>query len=943
MPAPESVLRLVERFERQRDALRSPAYNETSLRREFLDPLFRALGWDVDNSQGHAEQYKDVVHEDAIKIGTANKAPDYSFRIGGARKFFVEAKRPSVNIKSDPEPAYQLRRYAWSAKLALSVLTDFEELAVYDCRAKPAPGDKASAHRTLIFHYTEYATRWDELAAIFGRDSVLKGSFDQYAESKKGRRGTATVDAEFLKEIEGWRDTLARNLALRNDEISVRDLNFAVQRTIDRIIFLRIAEDRGLEEYGRLLALTNGANTYQRLSELFVQADARYNSGLFHFRKERERPETPDDLTLTLAVDDKVVKDILKSLYYPESPYEFSVISADILGQVYEQFLGKVIRLTAGHQAKVEEKPEVRKAGGVYYTPTYIVDYIVRETVGKLLEGKTPRQADKLRIVDPACGSGSFLIGAYQHLLDWYRDRYLEDGASKHRKQLFEGPGGAWRLTSAERKRILLNSIYGVDIDAQAVEVTKLSLLLKVLEGETAETIQHELAALRERALPDLGRNIKCGNSLIGPDFYDQQELGDLTEDERLRVNVFDWRAEFPEVFKGKVGGFDAVIGNPPYVLLQSLETPRAAKYFATHYVSARYKIDTYHLFMERGLHLAREGGLVGWITPSSYLRNKYAESLRRTILSSSNVMSLRIFTFPVFKGASVDTSVIICLRQQPELRHTVRVGRSEAPQSVTWSNASEAAWRSHPKCEFSAEGSTQEQELLANLTDSGQTLGNYCTAYFGIQTFDRKQFVHGARRRSSDKPVIDGVNIAAFCISGPTEFVDFRPAAIKSGGKQDVYEQERVVVRQIGSVPVAAIAPKGVYALNTIYNIVPLPGVRIDPRVVLGLLMSRLVKWYWRRTCFDEKRTFPKIKKAALLSIPVPASFPGDLQKADVWAHLIGLVEQLTAISAMAKRRREPLPFKGIQMEMDRIVYSLYDLTDAEIRVVEEATAEQA
>jgi hypothetical protein len=216
----------------------------------------------------------------------------------------------------------------------------------------------------------------------------------------------------------GWRDTLARNIALRNPSLSQRELNYSVQATIDRIIFLRICEDRGIEAYGRLRGLVSGQNVCAHLREIYVEADHRYNSGLFHFEDERGRSDAPDRLTLSLAIDDKPLKDILRRLYYPESPYEFSVLPADILGQAYEQFLGKVIRLTAGHRAVVEDKPEVKEAGGVYYTPTYIV----KNTVGRLLEGKTPKQAADLRILDPACGSGSFLIGAYQHLLD----RYLE-------------------------------------------------------------------------------------------------------------------------------------------------------------------------------------------------------------------------------------------------------------------------------------------------------------------------------------------------------------------------------------------------------------------------------------------------------------------------------------------------------------------------------------
>jgi len=345
------------------------------------------------------------------------------------------------------------------------------------------------------------------------------------------------VDAAFLAEIERWRDLLARNFALRNPSLSVRDLNFAVQKTIDRLVFLRICEDRGTEDYARLLAVSNGANCYARLIEIFRRADERYNSGLFHFSNEKHQAEGPDTITLELLLDDRAVKDIIGHLYYPESPYEFSVLPADILGSVYERFLGKTIRLTDGHQAKIEEKPEVRKAGGVYYTPAYIVAHIVRNTLGRLLGGPdhpiSLAAAAKLKVADIACGSGSFLIQAYQFLLDWHRDRYLAD-PEKFRKgknpTLYPSRGGEWRLTSAEKKRILLANIHGVDIDASAVEVTKLSLLLKVLEGETDQIQQRDFLTERQRILPDLAANIRCGNSLIGPDFYDHTQM-DLLDD----------------------------------------------------------------------------------------------------------------------------------------------------------------------------------------------------------------------------------------------------------------------------------------------------------------------------------------------------------------------------------------------------------------------------
>ena len=724
MPAPTRLIELVARFREQLDDYKRGQYNETQLRRDFLDPLFTLLGWDVDNRAGYAESFREVVHEDAVKVGGTTKAPDYSFRIGGRRLFFLEAKKPSVSIKQDIAPAYQLRRYAWSAGLQLSILSDFEEFAVYDGALKPDPKDKSSRSRVFYCSFEDYAEKWDEIAALFSKEAVLKGGIERFVKKLPGRRGTATVDSEFLAQIESWRELLARNIALRNDGLDVHALNHAVQATIDRIVFLRICEDRGIEDKGRLLALVNGPGIYARLVNLFRDADDRYNSGLFHFASSHSSPSGrgaggdgsrsghPDTFTLELAIDDKPLKEIIRALYYPESPYEFSVFPAEILGQVYERFLGKVIRLTSGGQARVEEKPEVKKAGGVYYTPTYIVDYIVRQTVGRLLEGKTPKQAEKLRVCDPACGSGSFLIGAYQYLLDWHLKWYVEDEAEKYARgkspRLRQSHDG-WRLAVAERKRILLNNIYGVDIDAQAVEVTKLSLLLKVLEGETSETLGlAQLKLFHHRALPDLDANILCGNSLIGSDFYDGRL--DLDEEERRRINAFDWESGFPEVFKA--GGFDAVIGNPPYVRQESLAHFKA--YFADHYAAYSGTADLYVYFMERGIHLLKPGGVYGIIVSSSFMRATYAEPLRRTLRENAAVLELIDFGGHAVFADAKDTYVcipILAQIPQPERIATCRVHGlefnslheyvAENGYTVPQSQLAPGAWSVRPETEL--------------------------------------------------------------------------------------------------------------------------------------------------------------------------------------------------------------------------------------------------
>ena len=630
---PTELQKLVNTFADNIDCYTNAAYNETQVRREFLDKFIKILGWDVDNDAGYAETFKEVIHEDRQKVDGKTKAPDYCIQSGGKKLFFIEAKKPSVNLKDDTSPAFQIRRYGWSAKLPLCILTDFQEFAVYDTTIKPNANDKASISR--IFYctyanldkpYRDGLTHWEYLESLFSKNSVMRGSLEKFKKTDK-KRGTQEVDDEFLKDIEVWREELAKNI-IHNNTLTERELNTVVQNTIDRIIFLRICEDRDIEPENTLLKISNGKDIYSSLLTLFQQADAKYNSGLFHFRDERGNSEPADTLSLNVKIGDSVLRDIIKSLYYP-APYQFNQMPADILGSVYERFLGKVIHLTSNHRAIIEEKPEVRKAGGVYYTPSYIVDYIVENTIGEQLKGKTPKTIGKFRVVDPACGSGSFLIVAYQHFLDWYLDQYMKSPES-YKKQLIKVDDKSYKLTINERKKILTDHIFGVDIDNQAVEVTKLSLLLKTLEGITAQEATPKLAI--DRILPNLSNNIKCGNSLIGSDFYNGQQILDFSEEEQLKINVFDWDKEFREVFAD--GGFDAVIGNPPYVSIRTKDFDNFSKrYFSEKYKLAIGQYDLYALFTEKAYNILNKNGSYGFIIPKRMSSNENFTDLRKFYL----------------------------------------------------------------------------------------------------------------------------------------------------------------------------------------------------------------------------------------------------------------------------------------------------------------------
>ncbi|MEX2210123.1 MAG: DNA methyltransferase [Patescibacteria group bacterium] len=948
-PIPKQITALIDRFSEQREVYTRASYNETQVRREFIDPLFKALGWDIDNTGGKPEQYKDVIHEDAIKIGGATKAPDYCFRTGGDRKFFVEAKKPSVPLSSHQDSAFQLKRYAWSAGLPVGILTDFEEIAIYDCRIRPGQGDPVTKARLHYFRCDELPDRWQELSGLFSKQAVENGSLDEFTKAKA--RGSATVDKEFLKEIERWRELLAKNVAVRNRKLTTEQLNTAVQRTIDRLIFFRICEDRGIESYERLRELTKGPGTYKKLTDLFRYADKRYNSGLFHFADERGQATPPDTLSLTLKIDDAPLKDIITHLYYPESPYEFSVLPTEILGHVYEQFLGKVIRLTAGHHAKIEEKPEVRKAGGVYYTPRYIVDYIVQHTVGELVNGKTPAQVAKLKVLDPACGSGSFLLGAYQYLLDWHRDRYVEDEAKakkpgKHSRgkdpKIYRAAGEEWRLTAPEKRRILLNNIHGVDIDAQAVEVTKLSLLLKVLEDVSGDALQQQFGVLQERALPDLGNNIKCGNSLIGHNYFEGELLPD--DEELRRINPFDWEDEFAEIMRG--GGFDAVIGNPPYVDSEWMtrEYPQEREYMTRSYESASGNWDLFCVFIEKSLLLTKTKGIFGYIVPNKLLSADYANGARKLLASTASIAVRDYSKMRVFPVA-VYPIVFIALKEKDSKTNNLyeQVTDWDISEGVLGIDVDGSPW-THADAKL--------HNLHQRLAKPHSTLEDFAKisgAATVSEAYEIKNLISegSATTKPSELKVINSGTVDPFLSlwgSKPMQYLGTR------------YNRPIISTQRVNNLPVArrkqARKPKiivagmtrrieavlderGEYLAGKSTTIV-IPKKNVSSQSLIAILNSMLAT-YWLKNQYSGIALaggYLRLGPPQLKTLPIPVSSSSNAKVIKKLESLSKTISQVIRAGKTNESSRRQVA--ALRRELDTAVYRLYGLTKTEIEAIE-------
>lgn len=940
--APEEIERLVADFEEHLDVYKNPSYKESQLRQEFIDPFFKALGWNM-RKIGLSPHLREVIHEDSIKIGGGTKAPDYCFVVNGQRMFFVEAKKPSVDIKYDIHPAYQLRRYAWSGNLPVSILTDFEEFSIYVPRTRPKKEDKPIKDREKYYPFTDYVNKWDEISAVFSKEAVKNGSLDGFREATKKRRGVQEVDDEFLHEIESWRESVAKNIAIRNPGLSVNDLNYSVQKTIDRIIFLRMAEDRGIERYAQLRSIGEKENIYSELCKLYKKADDKYNSGLFHFREEKGRATIPDEMTLDINVDDKVLKPILKNLYYPDSPYEFSVLPPEILGNVYERLLGKVIRLTPSHRAKIEEKPEVRKAGGVYYTPKYIVDYIVENTVGKLCKGKTPNQISELKILDPACGSGSFLLGAYSYLLKYHLDYYTKLKDPKRQKnQIYQGKDDEWFLTVKEKKRILLNNIYGVDKDPQAVEVTKLSLLLKVLEGESKDIFEQQQKLFQERALPDLGNNVRCGNSLIGSDYYTnvQTKLFEDTDD-YSHINAFDWEKEFKEIMGD--GGFDAVIGNPPYVKLHNLDK-KELKYFFDNYKTAEKKCDIYAFFTERVLKtLLKKKGILGYIISNTWLNLDSFTNLREIVTKNNKLLKIVTLDNPFYKVTV--TPIIFFVQKNRVKNYNFLVSHYDISSNKVIDEKKIPSESIVPPSNIIDLTFTEGSSKLVNkINQQSKHLVKVARLQYGIMTANNKKFVVSEPNTDLHKPLLSGEDIRRYFIDWPGDrYVDYRPNEMKKKntarpGEPERFEKDEKIVfqRYSSTTLIASLDVSQFYTLGT--TIIGHSISDYSNKYLLGIINSKLLSWWYGRTFTSPTNYIREFEALPIYKI----DFSDSIDKAQ-YNKITMLVEQMLELNKKIATIKSPNEKQIVQRQIDAIdhqidnsVYQLYSLTEDEIKIVE-------
>lgn len=682
------------------------AYNETECRDEYISPLLECFGWDVQNAQGKLPQYKDVVVE---RYANKSERPDYTLTLNGVSKIFVEAKKPSVDITIELEPAMQTRRYGWNANHAMAILTNFENLLIYDTTNKPEKGDRTEVSLYRKYHFEEYVEKYAEIYRFISKDSVYTGKYDDFISRnfKDSSKYKTEIDEAFLKQINDWRLELGKDLYSKDQKYqNLLVLNDTVQEFINQIVFVRICEDRQLPLYKRLFELAEDKDKLQQsLIKVFKEADKRYNSGLF-------KGKNP-----IFDLNNDNIFNIIKSLYYPQTPYMFTIIEPSILGKIYESFLAEHLDLKDGFVCLA--KKEEYRYKSVISTPVEIVKYMVKKTIAPLCEGKDLCDILKLKIADIACGSGIFLVETYQYLVDYVSGWYQ----SNKPDALLELNNGRKKLPLEVKRDILVSCIYGIDIDQHAVEVSKFSLLLKLIEDETTPSVSGY-----KPILPDLSNNIKNGNSLVSvKDISDSH----LDVNELLSIVPFEWD-EFEEGIT-----FDAILGNPPYVKtedMHSLSSEIEFNIYKKKFASAHKQFDKYYLFMEQALHLLKQDGLLCYIVPNKFFKIASGQELRKIL--SDKVTSIEDFgDAQLFEDKTIYSSIVSAQNMKSKkltysvVNNVTRLWSGDNIESIDIdsSKLGKTPWLLTDDMEF--------LKMLRALEDKTVLLSEIVSIYNGIQT----------------------------------------------------------------------------------------------------------------------------------------------------------------------------------------------------------------
>ena len=964
---------------------------EEEFQGEFLNDIFSLILGAINKSSGNDEWNLQRESKTRIDGQKADGVIGF-FDINGKDdvRAVIELKGPTISLDQRQKrsgdtrtPVEQAFNYApkYGKNCQWVIVSNYKEIRLYR-------SNDMTEYEVFFLENLKDDLEFQKFIYILSFEALV-GTANKKAKalelSEEYQKNQIEIEKKFYNEYRNIRLHIFENMKENNPETDENTLLEKVQKLLDRFLFICFCEDKGLLEKDFFNTILKKGKDFGSIFDIFKvfcnwinlgnpkENISHFNGGLFK----------NDDVLNSLNIDDKVFEELKKI-----SDYDFdSDLNVNILGHIFEQSISDIEELKKSISGEeFDQKKSKRKKDGIFYTPQYITKYIVENSIKNWLDDKRkelgeddlPKLNEKdyifdiakknytknyrkhiefwqqyreavrnIKIIDPACGSGAFLITAFEFLLNY--NKYLDD-------KIFDLVGTS-DLFSDRTKEILQNNIFGVDLNKESVEITKLSLWLKTAD--------------KNKTLASLENNIKCGNSLID----DPEIAGNL---------AFNWEKEFPEIFAN--GGFDIVVGNPPYVLCQPSNTNEKTLKFYNNFEVSSYKIDLYHLFFEKGIILSKNNGYISFITPNTYLVNKYNLKLREFILRNTQIKEIINYKNIVFEDANVDVSTII-LKKSKYTDENVKILLSSKNENKIVLEKQQNDWLKDDEKIFNL-----RKEFPINFSNC-ISLKEIAKTYFGIQAFDKKSSISQKKENEKYLPMIDGANVFRYQFSKYNQYFNFIDDNIKSGGDYKVYEKERIVIRQIGKTPIIGYCEANILTSNTIYNIFSITD-KFNLKYIFTLLNSKLLKKYWEYKYNDNKNLFPKIKgyqldDLPLVNIPLEKQQPF-IEKAD---KMLSLNRELQDLSQKFQRmllRKFDLEklstklqewylldfsdfikelkrlkvklslsqeseweeyfleekskaiavdseIKNTDKEIDSMVYKLYDLTDEEIKIIEE------
>lgn len=898
--AKEELKRLIARYETTLSGGKVKQYNEERTKKDFILPLFKILGW--------ATETEEVTAEDKVSKGRV----DYGFRVNELLKLVVEAKPLRADLDK-PEYAQQAVDYAWHKGISWAVLTNFEKIILFNADLKL---QNPLQNAKLRLSCSQFLDRLEDLW-LLSKDSVESGALEAWGQRYAVGPKKVDVGEQILADLMDWREWLTKDINKHPNNKKVasteEELDESVQRILDRLIFIRTCEDREFEEkllHQLLEEWRSGSrkSLFGGLVKIFEYFNENYDSKLF-------LPHSCDKLSIA----DEVIAAVIEGLYRTKDKsirYDFSLIEADVLGSIYENYLGHVLRQTA-KRVKVADTPNHRKQLGIYYTPPYIVDYIVKNTLGELLRGKKAEEIKDIKVLDPACGSGSFLIKAFDTISEAYKQKNGEE------------------LPFGKKKDILTDNIFGVDLDPKAVEIAQLNLMLKAVE--------------KKKLLPMLQNNVKNGNSLID----DPAVAGD---------KAFKWEEQFKEIMKN--GGFDVVVGNPPYVDIKQLD-PKIVRHFFDKYSTVENRMNLYAVFAERALSLLKDGCYFGFIIPNSIFYNKSYQKIRALLLDKVTLRKIIRLPDNVFQNVKVETIILIYQKKKETTKkpncEVIIYPRETTINAIKENNAqvsyfNQKIWETENNV-INISTNTSLIKLLNKIEEETKPLIDICDFSLGLTPYDKykghtksqieeRTFHSKTKKNATFKPLLSGENITRYGVFWDgKEYINYGNW-LGAPREQRFFTKPRIVVRQIVSgKPLriyAGYTEAELYNTQIAFNIIVKDENIVLPKYVLAILNSKLMNFYHKEKYLDpSKNLFQKILIINAKKFPIKIiSLEKQRLIVKIVDKMLSLHKRLNEIGDRNtdEKLRIQEEIKRTDAEIDELVYKLYGITDDEKKVIEES-----